>query len=86
MARLTMGLRDFGIEDVGEFGDAMAELFDSMYPRLAFDDPLLRPREALKFCDAARDGAQYFDVPDELILRTMLARRAESGPVRPLAP
>jgi hypothetical protein len=37
---------------------------------------LLRPRESLAFCDLVRTThRQFVDVPDEVILRSMMIRR-----------
>jgi hypothetical protein len=39
------------------------------------DELLLHPREALNFCDQVRRRYGYFDVPDDIILRSIMQRR-----------
>jgi hypothetical protein len=76
VARLSKTLAEFGIdEDPEMFADRLVQLFQGLYPAFSFDELLLRPREALKFCDAVRMHCGNYDLPDDLILRVVLSRR-----------
>lgn len=76
MARQTQTFPDFGIpDDPAELTDRLAELMFNLYPAFTVDELLLRPREAVRFCDAARQQTGYFDLPDDVILRALLNRR-----------
>jgi len=39
------------------------------------DEPLLHPREAIRFCDDIRHRHGWYDMPNDLILRVMMSRR-----------
>jgi hypothetical protein len=39
---------------------------------------LMHPREALRFCDDVRRKFSFFDLPDDIILRCVLAARKRS--------
>jgi hypothetical protein len=68
--------------DVGreEFTDSVAEHFTARYRgQLSVDELLLRPREAMQFCDEIRHRESCYDMPDDLILRSLLTRRKNPG-------
>ena len=76
VARLAMTLTDFGIDgDPQQFVDRLGDVLAEMYPGLTIDALLVRPREALRLCDAARQREQCYDLPDDVILQAMLNRR-----------
>jgi hypothetical protein len=76
VARQTMKFADFGVtEDPDQFTNSLADLFHGMYPSFTVDNLLVRPREALRYCDAARQKTGYFDLPDDIILQAILNRR-----------
>jgi hypothetical protein len=79
VARLSLTLADFGI-DLGpeEFVDLLADMMAQLYPAFTIDELLVRPREALRFCDAARQRLDCYDLPDDVILRALLNRRKSS--------
>src|SRR4051812_31028990 len=77
MARQSFKPQDFGIDmDKDAFIDQMCEDFNE-YVRgsLSVDEMLLRPRTALHFCDSVRAKHLYHDLPDDIILRSVLGRR-----------
>jgi hypothetical protein len=54
----------------------MVSDFSAMYHGMwTIDELLLHPREAGHFCDEVRRLHGYFDLPDDIILRTILTRR-----------
>jgi hypothetical protein len=81
MARLK--LATFGIEmDEDQFRGMLVELFHNLYRAIpSVDELLVRPREAIRYCDRVRDHLAgtgedaAFDLPDEVILRTLLNQR-----------
>jgi hypothetical protein len=76
VARLSKSLTEYGVEtDPEQFVDQLAERFGSMYPAFSIDELLVRPREALRFCDAVREATGNYDLPDDLLLRPLLNRR-----------
>lgn len=76
VARLSRTLAEHGIEeDPDRFVDRLVELFQGLYPAFTIDELLVRPREALRYCDAVRSHAQNYDLPDDMILRPLLNRR-----------
>lgn len=77
MARSSFQPSDFGI-DMGkpEFLDLMVEEFNDTYRgRWTIDELCLHPREAIRFCDDVRHKYGYYDVPDDVILRSIMQRR-----------
>ena len=44
------------------------------------DELLLHPREAIRFCDMVRDRRKWYEVPDDVILRSLLQRRKHPEP------
>jgi hypothetical protein len=78
MARLNLTLADYGIDlEPAAYVDELAELMANLYPAFSVDELLVRPREALRYCDAARQRFQCYDLPDDLILRPLLSRREQ---------
>ena len=77
MARPSFELKDFGVTvEKGVFTDQMVDDFNTTYRGMwTIDELLLHPREAARFCDQARHAHGYYDVPDDIILRVILARR-----------
>lgn len=77
MARPSFEPRDFGVDmDKPDFLDRMAEVFNSAYRgQWTLDELLLHPREAARFCDDVRHQFGYYDVPDDIILRSIMQRR-----------
>jgi hypothetical protein len=77
MARTVINPRDFGIDlDREPFVDQMVDDFNETYEgRQTVDELLLHPREAAHFCDTVRRKHDYFDLPDDVILRVILQRR-----------
>lgn len=77
MARQHVNPPDYGIDmDKEAFADAAAEDF-SEYIRgaMSLDEMLLRPRMAMQFCDEVRRRRGWFDLPDDILLRTIMNRR-----------
>jgi hypothetical protein len=77
MGRRAFDLTVYGVEmDRDAFMDLMVDEFNGTYQGEGFDELLLRPREALAFCDAVRfKHRQFRDVPEEVILRSIMIRR-----------
>jgi hypothetical protein len=81
MARNTFDPKEFGVDlSKEDFGDEMVSDFGAIYRgQWTFDELLLHPREAQHFCDEVRRMHGYFDLPDDIILRTILTRRKNPG-------
>jgi hypothetical protein len=77
MGRGTFEPSEFGIDlSREEFTDQMVEdLQVHARGQLTIDEMLLRPRQAMYFCDWVRAKRHYYDVPDDIILRVILTRR-----------
>ncbi len=76
MARLTSKFSDYGIDDDPEMiVDRFVSLLASMYPAFTLDNLLVRPREALRFCDEVRRRENAYDLPDDVILQPLMNRR-----------
>ena len=62
------------------FTDRVVEQFQGLYrDSLSVDELLLHPSEAMHFCDLVRRKYAYYGVPDDVILRVMIARRKSGG-------
>ena len=59
-------------EFIDRLVDDFAETFRDAW---SVDELLLHPREALRFCDDVRRKHGWFDVPDDIILPSVLQRR-----------
>lgn len=81
MARGFFDPKEFGVDATREdFHDQMAEDFNSYFRgQWSIDELLLHPRDAIRFCDEVRHKRHYFDVPDDIILRSILTRRKNPG-------
>jgi len=77
MARGKFDPTEFGVNcSREEFGDEMVGDFAATYrDTWTVDELLLHPREAVKFCDDVRRKHGYHDLPDDIILRTIMNRR-----------
>ncbi len=76
VSRFSKTLTKYGIiEDPKMFIDRLVEIFQGMYPAFTIDKLLIRPREALRYCEAVRAACKNFDLPDPLILGSLLNRR-----------
>ncbi len=61
---------------IGEFQDALEETFQGSYSNFSIDSLLVNPAEAISFCNTVRRlRKDYAALPDELILRCLIARR-----------
>lgn len=77
MARNSIDPHLYGIEmNREEFIDLIIEQF-SEYTRgqISLDELLLRPRSAIHFCDDLRQKHGFFDLPDDIILKSIMQRR-----------
>ena len=77
MTRSSFQPAEFGIEmKREEFIDLMVDDFSTIYRgQWTIDELLLHPREAAMFCDDIRRKHGFFDLPDDIILRSILNRR-----------
>lgn len=77
MGRGNFDPKDFGVDLSREdFTDKMVDTFaEAFRGQWTIDELLLHPRDAMRFCDDVRHRFGYFDMPDDLILRVILARR-----------
>jgi hypothetical protein len=59
-----------------DFIDEMMDDFNEAYRgQWNIGELLLHPREAAHFCNDVRRKRQYYDVPDDIILRAIMVRR-----------
>lgn len=78
VARLSSTLAEYGIDtDPEMFVDQLIDQCFVMYPAFTIDELLVRPREALRFCDAVRERLGNYDLPDDMLLRPLLNRRKQ---------
>ncbi|MGC1275999.1 MAG: hypothetical protein WBC44_20020 [Planctomycetaceae bacterium] len=77
MARGSFQPSDFGVDmEKSAFIDALVEDFHGIYrDTWSVDELCLHPREAMAFCDGVRRQRGWFDVPDDIILRSIMQRR-----------
>jgi hypothetical protein len=77
MGRGKFNPLDFGVNmERDALMDVMVEDFHAAYrDGWSIDELLLHPREAAHFCDTVRRQHGYFDLPDDIILRSILTRR-----------
>ena len=77
MGRGSFEPRDFGVPmERAEFVDLMAEEFNEHVRGLiSVDELVLRPRGAMHFCDCVRQKHGWIDLPDDIILRSVMNRR-----------
>ena len=58
------------------FMDLMVDDFNmTFHGSISIDELCLRPREAITLCDDVRRKHGFFDVPDDIILRSVMNRR-----------
>lgn len=62
-------------QPIAEFQDRIAELHTATHPSWSVDELLLHPRDALAYCDEVRRMSGFQGLPDDLILRCLIARR-----------
>jgi hypothetical protein len=73
-------LRDHGCDmDVAVFRELLKGRLADDYPGWNDEELMHRPQEALRYCQAIRQAARCFDLPDELILRTLSNMRKHPG-------
>ena len=77
MARGHFNPLDFGVNLEREsFMDMIVDDFNFMFKdTLSIDEVCLRPRTALAFCESVRSKHHWHDVPDDIILRSVMNRR-----------
>jgi hypothetical protein len=77
MGRGKFNPLDFGVNLEREaLMDQIVEDFHATYrDSWTVDELLLHPREAAIFCDGVRRQHGYFDLPDDVILRSIMTRR-----------
>ncbi len=58
----------------------MLEDFNVTYrDQWTIDEFLFHPREVSRFCDEVRRKHQFYDLPDDIILRSIMNRRKGGG-------
>ncbi|MSR56703.1 MAG: hypothetical protein EXS05_03400 [Planctomycetaceae bacterium] len=77
MGRSMFKPQEFGIDmQKNAFMDQMVDEFDTTFRNeLTIDELLLHSRSALRFCDDVRSKFHYFDLPEDIILRSIMTRR-----------
>lgn len=68
---------DYGVDlPKQEFTDRLCDRFNEYTKgQFSLDEMLLRPQAALDFCQAVRRDFGWYDVPDDIMLRTVMTRR-----------
>ena len=81
MRRGDFDPRDYGVDmDRARFQELMADDFaEAFHGTTSEDELLLHPRDALRFCDDIRHKHGFFDMPDDLILRSVINGRKHGG-------
>jgi hypothetical protein len=81
MGRHAFNPQDFGINlDREEFLDKMVDEFNTTFKgQLTVDELILHPRDALSFCDDIRRKHGWYDLPDDIILRSIMQMRKNPG-------
>lgn len=76
MAR-SINPRDYGIDlELADLKDRLSDEFNTIYrDAWSFDDLLLHPREAIRFCDDLRRKYAWYSAPDDVLLRALMQRR-----------
>jgi hypothetical protein len=77
MARGDFDPKDFGVDMARvDFADEMVSDF-AAYTRgqISLDEFLFHPRDVARFCDEVRQNHGFWDVPDDIILRSIMNRR-----------
>lgn len=81
MKRGNFKPEDFGVDMTkDDFLDEMVNQFGA-YTKgsISLDEMLLRPDVAKSFCNQTRGMLQMYDVPDDIILRSVMMRRKNPG-------
>ena len=80
MSRSSITPQDYGIDmEAADFMDLMAERFsDYTRGQASLDDMLLHPTEASIFCKSVRSCTGFKDLPDSVILKSVMIRRKSS--------
>lgn len=81
MGRGKFEPQEFGVDmPKDEFVDLLVGDFAQTFrDAWTIDELCLHPRDALKFCDDVRHRHGFFDVPDDIILRSIMLRRKNPG-------
>lgn len=81
MRRGDFNPMDFGVNlERDAFMDLMVDDFNRAFQdSLTIDELCLRPRQALEFCNNVRTARGMYDVPDDIILRSVMSRRKRPG-------
>jgi hypothetical protein len=73
MVKLTEHLKAAGWDrDADSFRDALVDIFAEMFRAWTDEELLFNPREAIQFCNVARSRLRTKDLPDHVILRTLV--------------
>jgi hypothetical protein len=72
--KLAKQLTVYGVDDPELFVERINDLHHGLFPALTPDRLLCRPSDAHALCDAVRQSFGK-EVPDDLVLSTMLNRR-----------
>ena len=77
MGRGAFNPMEFGVNlEKAVFVDLMVDEFGATYRGVwTMDELCLHPREAARFCDDVRRKHGFFDLPDDIILRSIMTRR-----------
>ena len=77
MARGSFEPSEYGVDMTMEaFSDLMVDEFgEFVRDDLSLDELLLRPLSALEFTYRVRTKHGFYDLPDDIILRTVMRRR-----------
>lgn len=80
MGRHAFKPQDFGVDlDRNLFDEKCIEEFTSTYRSWSIDELLLHPQEAMRFCSDVQRKYGWWDVPNDVILRVILANRKNPG-------
>lgn len=81
MGRLEDELSGYNIKGGAEkFREVIADVKNGMCRNWTDEDLLCHPVDAIRFCAAVCGKLRCFDLPDDLILRTLLNMRKASDP------
>ena len=74
MTKRSFEPQSFGVDLTRvAFDEAITDAFNnSIRGQISFDELLLHPRSALRFCDDIRMANGWHDVPDDIILRVVM--------------
>jgi hypothetical protein len=76
MPRPALNPSEYGVElNLADFKRMMWSEFGSKYAQWTVEDLLVNPREGICFCDHIRKTHGYYELPDNIILKTLLNRR-----------